>query len=92
GVDRDQEEEGKYDGGNVTLTSTLKGVGTVVKDISGKANEDKFPGGETLVYGLKDGGVDLTKGQLSEDVLKAVDDAKTQIIDGKVEVPEKPTK
>ncbi|MEG2709260.1 MAG: BMP family protein, partial [Vagococcus sp.] len=87
GVDRDQEEEGKYDGGNVTLTSTLKGVGTVVKDISGKANEDKFPGGETLVYGLKDGGVDLTKGQLSEDVLKAVDDAKTQIIDGKVEVP-----
>ncbi|HCM88882.1 MULTISPECIES: BMP family protein [Vagococcus] len=92
GVDRDQEEEGKYDGGNVTLTSTLKGVGTVVKDIATKANEDKFPGGETLVYGLKDGGVDLTKGQLTDDVQKAVDAAKTEIKDGKVEVPEKPTK
>ncbi|MDT2865397.1 BMP family lipoprotein [Vagococcus carniphilus] len=90
GVDRDQEDEGKYDGGNVTLTSTLKGVGTVVKDISNQANEDKFPGKETLVYGLKEEGVDLTKGQLTDDVQKAVDDAKQQVIDGKVEVPEKP--
>src|SRR5699024_4988755 len=27
GVDLDQEAEGKYDGGSLTLTSTLKGVG-----------------------------------------------------------------
>lgn len=92
GVDRDQEEEGKYDGGNVTLTSTLKGVGTVVKDIATKAEAGEFPGGETLVYGLADGGVDLTEGQLTDDVKKAVEDAKTEIKDGKVEVPEKPAK
>ena len=90
GVDRDQEEEGKYDGGNVTLTSTLKGVGAAVKDISTKANEDKFPGGEVLTYGLKDGGVDLTTGQLSEEAQKAVDAAKEEVIAGSVEGPEKP--
>ncbi len=92
GVDRDQEEEGKYDGGNVTLTSTLKGVGTAVKDLSQKSQDNKFPGGETIVYGLKDGGVDLSKGQLTDDVQKAVDAAKEEVKAGKVEVPEKPAK
>ncbi len=43
-------------------------------------------------YGLKDGGVDLTKGSLDEKALKAVEDAKKQILDGKVEVPETPKK
>lgn len=90
GVDRDQEAEGEYDGGNVTLTSTLKGVGTVVKDIATKSQNKEFPGGETLVYGLKDGGVDLTDGQLTDDVKTAVEDAKAAIIAGDVEVPEKP--
>lgn len=90
GVDRDQEAEGEYDGGNVTLTSTLKGVGTVVNDLATKAQDGEFPGGETIVYGLKDGGVDLTKGQLDDEVQKAVDEAKEKVIAGDVEVPEKP--
>lgn len=90
GVDRDQTEEGKYEGGNLTLASTLKGVKTAVVDISNDAMKDKFPGGETLTYGLKEDGVDLSKGQLTDDVQKAVDDYKQQIVDGKIEVPEKP--
>ncbi|MFS7259288.1 BMP family protein [Carnobacterium divergens] len=90
GVDRDQTEEGKYEGGNLTLASTLKGVKTAVVDISNDAMKDKFPGGETLTYGLKEDGVDLSKGQLTDDVQKAVNDYKQQIIDGKIEVPEKP--
>ncbi|MBL1230294.1 BMP family protein [Enterococcus sp. BWB1-3] len=95
GVDSDQEAEGKFttkDGkeDNFTLTSTLKGVGTAVKDISNLALEDKFPGGEHKVYGLKDGGVDLTEGFLSEDALKAVDTAKEKIIAEEVTVPEVP--
>lgn len=96
GVDSDQQAEGAYktkDGkeDNFTLTSTLKGVGAAVQDISNRAKEDKFPGGEHLVYGLKDGGVDLTAGFLSDNTKKAVDEAKQEIIDGKVEVPEVPS-
>ena len=95
GVDSDQDKEGKYktkDGkeDNFTLTSTLKGVGAAVQDISNRALEDKFPGGEHLVYGLKDGGVDLTKGYLSDEAQKAVDKAKEEIIDEKITVPEVP--
>jgi basic membrane protein A len=95
GVDSDQDKEGKYktkDGkeDNFTLTSTLKGVGAAVQDISNRALEDKFPGGEHLVYGLKDGGVDLTDGYLSDDAKAAVEKVKEEIIDEKITVPEVP--
>ncbi|MGX6962075.1 BMP family lipoprotein [Vagococcus xieshaowenii] len=97
GVDSDQQAEGVYknkDGeeDNFTLTSTLKGVGAAVQDISTRALNDEFPGGESLVYGLKDGGVDLTDGFLSDDAKAAVKEAKQNVIDGKVEVPETPGK
>ena len=97
GVDSDQDAEGKYkskDGKdeNFTLTSTLKGVGAAVQDISNRALEDKFPGGEHLVYGLKDGGVDLTEGYLSDDAKAAVKEAKDKIIAGDIKVPEAPEK
>ena len=75
---------------NFTLTSTLKGVGTAVQDIANRALEDKFPGGEHLVYGLKDGGVDLTDGYLNDKTKEAVKTAKDKVISGDVKVPEKP--
>lgn len=95
GVDSDQNKEGAYktkDGkeDNFTLTSTLKGVGAAVQDISNRVLKDKFPGGEHLVYGLKDGGVELTKGYLSEEVQAAVEKAKEKIIAGEINVPEVP--
>ncbi|MGY3748519.1 BMP family lipoprotein [Vagococcus acidifermentans] len=93
GVDRDQEEEGVYNNGNVTLTSTLKGVGTAVKDISEKSEKGEFPGGDLMVYGLKEGGVDLTDGQLDDvnkDIKPAIDEAREAIIAGEIEVPDKP--
>jgi basic membrane protein A len=94
GVDRDQSDEGAYtkDGkdANFTLTSTLKGVDTVVKDLAQKSADGKFPGGEHTVYGLKEDGVGLTKGQLSEEAQKAVDEAKEKIISGDIKVPETP--
>ena len=85
GVDRDQEAEGKFkskDGkeSNFVLASTLKKVGGTVKDIATKASKNQFPGGKTTVYGLKDGGVDLTTSNLSED-------AKAKILDGSIKVP-----
>lgn len=95
GVDSDQDAEGKYktkDGkdDNFTLTSTLKGVGAAVKDISNRALEDKFPGGEHIEYGLKDGGISITDGYLSDEVKAAIEEAKAEIIDGKIGVPEEP--
>lgn len=91
GVDRDQEDEGKYSGGNLTLTSTLKGVGNVIEKMATSVQNNKFPGGKTSVYGLKEKGVDLTKGHLSADAWKTVEDYKQQIIDGKIKVVERPS-
>jgi len=65
GVDRDQTAEGNYTSSdkkksNFVLTSTIKQVGTVVKDIAnGQVKGDKFEGGKTKTYGIKDGGVDI---------------------------------
>lgn len=97
GVDRDQEADGNFKtkddkDANCTLTSTIKGVGAAVKDISNRAMNGDFPGGEHLMYALEDGGVDLTAGAVSEDAQKAIDTAKQDIIDGKIEVPETPGK
>ena len=94
GVDRDQEAEGKYtskDGkeSNFVLVSTLKQVGTTVKDIANKAEKGEFPGGQVIVYSLKDKGVDLVTTNLSEEGKKAVEDAKAKILDGSVKVPAK---
>lgn len=55
---------------NFTLTSTLKAVGTVVEDLAQKSADGKFPGGEHTVYGLKEDGVGLTEGQLSDEAKK----------------------
>lgn len=88
GVDRDQEAEGKYEGGNLTLASTLKLVGQAVKEASNSAIKGKFQGGENVVLGLADGGVDLTRGQMSEEAWKKVEEAKEKIISGEIEVPE----
>ncbi|HFI0064304.1 TPA: BMP family protein [Streptococcus suis] len=95
GVDRDQSAEGEYtskDGkaSNFVLASTIKEVGTAVKDIATKAVAGEFPGGTVVQFSLKDKGVELAETNLSEDASKAVADAKQAIIDGKVEVPEKP--
>lgn len=94
GVDSDQSSEGDYqkDGKteNFTLTSTLKGVGTVAHDLAQKALDGEFPGGEHQAYGLKEDGVDLTAGNLSDDAKTAVDQAKEKIVSGEIDVPEKP--
>ena len=94
GVDRDQAAEGKYtskDGkeSNFVLVSTLKQVGTTVKDIANKTEKGEFPGGQVIVYSLKDKGVELAVTNLSEEGKKAVEDAKAKILDGSVKVPEK---
>ena len=59
GVDSDQYEEGQVGDDNITLTSMLKRVDIAVQDIAKLAQEGKFPGGETKVYGVEEDGVTL---------------------------------
>ncbi|SEM48863.1 nucleoside-binding protein [Mesobacillus persicus] len=65
GVDSDQVAEGvvEIDGTehNIILTSALKRVDVAVNDLSTKAKEGNFPGGETTVYGLAEDGVGLAE-------------------------------
>jgi basic membrane protein A and related proteins len=91
GVDADQYAEGQVDANtNITLTSMLKGVSTAVIDISNKAKEGKFPGGTTTVYGLKENGVGLadSRGAITDDVLKTIDEYAKKIAAGDIKVPE----
>ena len=90
GVDRDQTAEGNYTSSdkkksNFVLTSTIKQVGTVVKDIAnGQVKGDKFEGGKTKTYGIKDGGVDIVTSNLPSDIKDAVEKAKEQIKNGEL--------
>ncbi|WP_028125342.1 BMP family lipoprotein [Eremococcus coleocola] len=93
GVDRDQDAEGvvEIDGEerHLTLTSTLKGVGEAVKLATEQAAKGEFKAGNN-VLGLKEDGVGLADGQLSDEIKEKVAEYKDQIINGDIEVPEKP--
>ena len=47
----------------------------------------EFPGGKTVVYGLKDGGVAITKKNLDAEEKAAVEKAEEAIKSGEVTVP-----
>lgn len=93
GVDQDQDAEGliEIDGEEraLTLASTLKGVGTAVKNFTEQTQAEGFQSGHQ-VQGLAEGGVDLSTDRLSEEIKEAVETYKQQIIDGEVEVPDAP--
>ena len=87
GVDRDQ----NYLAPDNVLTSAMKrvdvGVYNVVKDLV----EGKFPGGQTITYGLADGGaVDIaptSNKHVPQEILDEVEELKQKIIDGEIVVP-----
>lgn len=90
GVDSDQYDEGQVGDANITLTSVLKRVDNAVFNISKQAMDGEFPGGETVVYGLADDGIDLadSRGAIPEDIMTQIEEFKQQIIDGDITVPE----
>lgn len=88
GVDRDQESEGEYDGGNVTLASTVKQVGNAVRNVSVESMNGEFPGGEVIYYGFAEEGIDFTRGQIADEDWAVIEKARQQIIDGELEVKE----
>lgn len=91
GVDKDQAAEGKIDGTdlNVTLTSMVKRVDLAVQQVATKAKEGNFPGGEVVEFGLDSDGVDIapTTDNLTEDIIKTVDEYKEKIKNGEINVP-----
>ena len=50
--------------------------------------DTEFPGGELVQYGLADETVDITRGNLDDETWATIEDAKQQIIDGEIDVPE----
>lgn len=90
GVDKDQSLEF---GDDITLTSMMKNVDKAVYDISERAANDKFPGGEVVLLGLADDGVGLattSEKNVPKDVLDVVEGYKEKIISGETKVPVKP--
>lgn len=92
GVDMDQEGDGKYKSPSsgkdetVTLTSTLKLVGATMKNFALETEKNGFKSG-VYTYNLKDGGVDLTKGKLTEEIHKDIQATKAKIIANEIKVP-----
>lgn len=91
GVDRDQHEEGIYEGDqSVTLTSMVKRVDRAVYLVSEQTMNGNFPGGEILEYGLDDDAIGIapTTDNMSEEALNAIEDYIQDILDGSIDVPE----
>jgi len=92
GVDQDQGYLGKYVSkdnkkSNFVLASTTKEVGNVVIDMSNKAKNDKFPGGDSVTYNLKNGGVDIKYDNMASQVREKVTQLKQDIMAGHVSAP-----
>lgn len=87
GVDRDQNDMGP----DVVLTSAMKRVDVAVQDLSTKAKNGDFPGGQTTVYGLHEDGVGLapinSNADKKADIEAAVKDWMDKIKSGAVKVP-----
>ena len=92
GVDSDQALTADKAYAGAVLTSAVKNCSGTVEDFLTQVNKGTFKGGNQ-VYGLKDGGVGLTKtgNHLSKDALDAVEKAKKDITSGKVKVPTTPS-
>jgi len=89
GVDTDQYDYGKYGDGtkSAVLTSMMKRVDVAAYNALKGVNEGTFEG-KVIVYDMKSGGVGLpeTNPNLSEDILKAVEDYTAKIVNGEIKV------
>jgi len=95
GVDKDQYEDGIYDGKNsAILTSMMKRVDTAAYEISKLALNGEFPGGEVYTFDLTNEGVGLPENNpnLSDEIVKSANDYIPQITSGKIEVSPVPSR
>lgn len=95
GVDRDQYEDGIYDGDkSAVLTSMIKKVDVAAYEIAKLTLDGKFPGGEVYTFNLENEGVGLPENNpnLSDEIVKAANDYIPQIISGEIEVSPVPSR
>lgn len=87
GVDRDQ----NYMAPDHVLTSAMKRVDVGVYNVTKDLKEGNYKGGQTVVYGLEDGGaVDIaptSDKNVPAEILEKIEEIKQLIIDGEIEVP-----
>ncbi|SEL54218.1 nucleoside-binding protein [Paenibacillus sp. cl141a] len=89
GVDVDQYQDGVYEGDkSVILTSAVKKIDHAAYDMIKAEIEGKFPGGQTITLDATNDGVGLPdkNPNLSEDVLKQVDEVFGKIKAGEIKV------
>ncbi|MBU5675438.1 BMP family ABC transporter substrate-binding protein [Alkaliphilus sp. MSJ-5] len=95
GVDRDQYEDGIYEGDkSAVLTSMIKRVDVAAYDIAKLTLDGKFPGGEVLTFNLENEGVGLPENNpnLSDEIVKKANDFIPKIISGEIEVSPVPSR
>ncbi len=93
GVDKDQYADGIYEGEkSAILTSMMKRVDVAAYDVSVQAKAGTFPGGQTLVYNLMNGGVGIpaVNPNLSEAIVAEIDGFAAKIKAGEIKVSEIP--
>jgi len=86
GVDRDQNSLAPDN----VITSAMKRVDNGIYDVVKQLKDGKYPGGTTVVLGLKEGGVDIaptSNKHVPANILKEVDALKQKIINGEIQVP-----
>ncbi len=86
GVDRDQ----NYLAPDNVLTSAMKRVDNAMFNISKELTEGVWKGGQTVSYGLAEGGVDIaptSSMHVPADLLAEVEAVKARIISGEIVVP-----
>lgn len=92
GVDKDQYADGIYDKDNnksVVLTSMMKSVDVAAYNMIEAAQNGEFPGGKVTALTLADNGVGIPEENpnLSEDIIKAIQEYKDKIVKGEIVVP-----
>jgi len=95
GVDKDQYEDGIYEGTNsAVLTSMMKRVDVAAYLVSEDTFNGEFPGGEILVFDLSNDGVGIPESNpnLSAAIISSIADFKAGILDGTYEVPTVPSR
>jgi len=89
GVDRDQNSLAPEH----VITSAMKRVDNAIYNVAALLVKDEFPGGSTVVYGLKEGGVGIAPTSyklVPAEILEEVEGLKAKIIAGEIIVPSTP--
>lgn len=95
GVDKDQYDDGIYEGDkSVILTSMMKRVDVAAYEVSKQTALGKFPGGEVLVFTLDNNGVGIPakNPNLSDDIVSKVVEFEGKVKAKEIEVPILPSR